>query len=85
LFRAAICMTNLKWSMSMLCVTIWSICLFVAATDEFHQRFVRSRGPSMRDIMIDSGGAIFGLLIGAVSARKRSTKLGQTGRRAINA
>ena len=85
LFRAAICMTNLKWSMSMLCVTIWSICLFVAATDEFHQRFVRSRGPSIRDILIDSGGAIFGLLIGAVSARKRSTKLGQTSRRAINA
>ncbi|MGB9473740.1 MAG: VanZ family protein [Candidatus Udaeobacter sp.] len=82
LFRAAICVTNLKWSMSILCVSIWSICLVVAATDEFHQTFVRSRGPSVRDIMIDSGGAIVGLLVGAVLAKKRSTKIRQNGHRA---
>jgi hypothetical protein len=34
--------------------------------------------------VIDSGGAILGLLIGAVLARKRSTKLGQIVRRATN-
>ncbi len=82
LFRAAICVTNLKWSMSILCVSIWSICLVVAATDEFHQTFVRSRGPSVRDIMIDSGGAIVGLLVGAVLTKKRSTKVRQNGQRA---
>ena len=71
LFRVATCMANIKWSMWILCVIIWSICLFVAATDEFHQTFVRSRGPSIRDIMIDSGGAILGLFIGAVFARRR--------------
>jgi VanZ family protein len=78
LFRVAVCMTNLKWSKLVLYVSIWSICLFVAATDEFHQTFVKSRGPSIRDIMIDGAGAILGLLVGAVLTKKRSTKLGQT-------
>lgn len=84
LFRAAICITNHKWSMSILCMSIWSICVFVAATDEFHQTFVRSRGPSIRDIMIDSGGAIVGLLVGAVLVKKRSTKFRRTGQRVAN-
>ena len=58
--------------------------MFVAATDEFHQTFVRSRGPSIRDIMIDSGGAIVGLLVGAVLVKKRSTKFRRTGQRVAN-
>ena len=29
------------------------------ALDEFHQRFVPSRGPSLRDVLIDTMGAIF--------------------------
>lgn len=33
-----------------------------AATDEFHQSFVPSRGPSMIDVGIDSVGAAFSLL-----------------------
>ena len=33
-----------------------------AATDEFHQSFVPSRGPSLIDVGIDSAGAAFSLL-----------------------
>jgi len=75
LLRAAIFMTNLKRSLAILFVSVWIACLFVAATDEFHQTFVASRGASARDIMIDSGGAILGLLIGAIFGMTRSIKL----------
>jgi VanZ family protein len=77
LFRAAICMTNLKRSMLILCASVWIVCFLVAASDEFHQTFVVSRGPSGTDVLIDGAGAILGLLIGAVFAKKRSTKLGE--------
>jgi VanZ family protein len=66
LLRASACMSNLKHSVVILYASVWVACFFVAATDEFHQTFVRSRGASVRDIMIDSGGAIVGLLTGAV-------------------
>jgi VanZ family protein len=75
LLRAAIFMTNLKRSPAILYVSVWGACLFVAATDEFHQIFVVSRGASATDIMIDSGGAILGLLIGAIFGMTRSIKL----------
>jgi VanZ family protein len=86
LLRGATFMTNLKWSMSILCVSVWVACVFVAATDEFHQTFVRSRGASARDIMIDSAGAIVGLLIGAIFGigRARSTRLEKTNAKAVN-
>ena len=74
LFRAAI-FTNLKRSLAILYVSVWVACLFVATTDEFHQTFVASRGASATDIMIDSGGAILGLLIGAIFGITRSIKL----------
>lgn len=75
LLRAATFMTNLKRSLAILYVSVWIACLFVAATDEFHQTFVASRGASATDIMIDSGGAILGLLIGAIFGMTRSIKL----------
>ncbi len=34
-----------------------------AVTDEFHQSFVPSRGPSMIDVGIDSAGAAFSLMV----------------------
>jgi VanZ family protein len=42
----------------------WSLLIAVlyAASDEFHQRFVPSREASVRDVMIDSIGAVFALL-----------------------
>lgn len=33
-----------------------------AASDEFHQSFVPTRGPSVMDVLIDSTGAVCGLL-----------------------
>jgi VanZ family protein len=75
LLRAAIFMTNFKRSLAILYVSVWIACVFVATTDEFHQTFVASRDASTTDIMIDSGGAILGLLIGAIFGMTRSIKL----------
>jgi VanZ family protein len=66
LLRAGIVMTNLKRSIPILYLSVLGICLFVAATDEFHQTFVASRGALVTDVLIDSIGAILGLLIGAI-------------------
>ena len=74
LLRAAIFTTNLKRSLAILYVSVWVACLFVATTDEFHQTFVASRSALATDIMIDSGGAILGLLIGAVFVRDLSIR-----------
>lgn len=38
------------------------ICVAFAAGDEYHQSFVDGRGPSVRDVMIDSIGVFFGIL-----------------------
>jgi VanZ family protein len=84
LFRAAIFMTNLKRSLAVLHVSVWVACLFVAAADEFHQTFVASRGALIGDIMIDSGGAILGLLIGAAFVVSRSTRREKNTCRGVN-
>jgi VanZ family protein len=83
LFRAAICVTNRKRSLSILYASVWIGCLVVATLDEFHQTFVASRGPSIRDIMIDSAGAIVGLLIGFCEGSFRKTR--EDARGAVNA
>lgn len=41
----------------------WGIGTLYAASDEFHQGFVAARGPSVRDVMIDSSGVIVGVLL----------------------
>jgi VanZ family protein len=46
-------------------------CALVAASDEFHQTFVKSRTPSVRDVLLDVGGASLGLLIAAGFANRR--------------
>lgn len=45
-----------------LILTAGFICVAFAAGDEFHQSFVADRGPSVRDVMIDSAGAGIGIL-----------------------
>jgi VanZ family protein len=82
-FRAAISVTNSKRSLSILCVSVWIGCLFVATMDEFHQSFVASRGPSIRDVMIDGAGAIVGLLIGFCEGSFKKTR--EDARGAVNA
>lgn len=39
------------------------ICVGFACTDEYHQSFVAGRGPSLRDICIDSIGVFFGIML----------------------
>lgn len=41
----------------------WCLCVLYACSDEFHQSFYPSRGPSISDVFIDAGGAALGLLI----------------------
>lgn len=38
-------------------------CAFYASTDEFHQKFVPTRQPAVLDVMLDTCGAAFGLLV----------------------
>ena len=57
-------------------------CAVFAASDEFHQRFIKSRTPSVRDVFLDVAGALVGLLIGASFThrdRKKSRRISQTG------
>ncbi|PYL70761.1 MAG: hypothetical protein DMF26_21045 [Verrucomicrobia bacterium] len=49
-------------------------CALFAASDEFHQTFVKSRTPSVRDVLLDVAGALVGLLIGASFARRHFKK-----------
>ena len=49
-------------------------CAVFAASDEFHQSFVKSRTPSVRDVLLDIAGALLGLLIGVSFARRRPKK-----------
>lgn len=45
-----------------LMLTAGLICVAFAAGDEYHQSFVDGRGPSVKDVMIDSVGVFFGIL-----------------------
>ena len=45
-----------------------------AVSDEFHQTFVKSRTPSVRDVLLDVAGALLGLLIGAGFARRHAKR-----------
>jgi len=47
-------------------------CALFAASDEFHQTFVKSRTPSVRDVFLDVAGALVGLLIGASFAQRHA-------------
>jgi len=50
-------------------------CALFAASDEFHQSFVKSRTPSVRDVLLDVAGAFVGLLIGASFAQRLSEQV----------
>jgi VanZ family protein len=75
LFRAVVGAANLKWSMSILSVSVWTACVFVATTDEFHQSFIASRTASLNDVLTDSLGAAIGLAICLAVARRDAKKL----------
>lgn len=52
------------------------ICFLYACSDEFHQSFVPGRGPSFRDVMIDTAGALVGILgvMGSCRFIKKSSR-----------
>lgn len=52
-------------------VSVLLLCAFYASTDEFHQRFVKGREPSVHDVILDSCGAAFGLAVYGVATRKK--------------
>lgn len=47
--------------------TAWGISTAYAATDEFHQIFVPGRAGMVTDVMIDSSGALAGILLAALA------------------
>jgi VanZ family protein len=49
------------WSWADAGVALWAA-VFYATTDEFHQTFVPTREGCVRDVMIDSSGAVAGLI-----------------------
>ena len=50
-------------------------CVLYAASDEFHQLFVPGRGASVKDVLIDSAGALIGtVVVAAVTAVIRLSK-----------
>ena len=75
LCRAVFCKATANAARSLLFVGVWIACVFVAASDEFHQSFVESRGASVWDVMIDSAGAILGLLIYSSWTRRKRARL----------
>lgn len=52
----------------------WAVGTLYAASDEFHQGFVAGRGPSVRDVMIDSSGVIAGTLLLLWIIQRRTRK-----------
>lgn len=50
------------WMWSQAGVALW-VAMFYATTDEFHQTFVPTREGCLRDVMIDSSGAVVGLIV----------------------
>ena len=66
-----------------LVILAMGICVGFAGLDEYHQSFVAGRGPSKRDVLIDSCGALIGVMavrlfcwifLGLMPGRKKRRK-----------
>ena len=51
------------------------LCAFYAATDEIHQHFVPKRVGTVSDVLLDSVGALTGIVIFLLITRKKRAKL----------
>jgi VanZ family protein len=60
----------LREKMSILSGVVLLACTVFAAGDEFHQSFVKTRTPSVRDVLLDVTGAVLGLSIGSSFAHR---------------
>jgi len=72
LSRALRSIPTLRAKVSLSFTTGLLACALFAASDEFHQTFVKSRTPSVRDVLLDVAGALVGLLIGASFAQRHA-------------
>ena len=70
LWRALRSGSALRAKISILFGAVLLGCAVVAASDEFHQSFVKSRTSSVRDVLLDIAGALIGLLICASFAHR---------------
>ena len=77
-WRALRSSPTLHTKISMLFGAVLCASAVFAASDEFHQSFVKSRTPSVRDVMLDVAGAVLALLIGAIFAHRDSKKVRST-------
>lgn len=63
-----------RWS----ALPAWILCVLYAISDEYHQTFVSGRSGEVRDVLIDSAGALLGItavmLTGWLNAKIKSTK-----------
>ena len=80
LWRALRSVPTLQTKRPILFIAVLIACAVFAASDEFHQSFVKSRTPSVYDVILDITGALFGLLIVAAFAQRR-TKSAETNAR----
>jgi VanZ family protein len=53
------------------------VVIFYAAVDEFHQRFVPGRTGSIRDVCIDTTGAVLGIVVLRLSHRRPGRTLSE--------
>jgi VanZ like family len=76
LWRALRSSPRLRTKLATLTGLVVVSCAAFAASDEFHQTFVKSRTASVRDVFLDISGAVLGLLIGMSFAFCRRRKAG---------
>jgi VanZ family protein len=75
LWRALYHGTNVQPRLRHLFATVWLAATLMSAADEFRQSFVPSREATWRDVLIDSIGAAFGLLIVSRFTRRKREKV----------
>src|ERR1700758_1146978 len=75
LWRALRSASAIRGKMSILFGAVVLGCALFAASDEFHQSFIKSRTPAVGDVLLDIAGALLGLLIGVSFAYRRPKKI----------
>jgi VanZ family protein len=73
LWRALHYGTRLRANFRLEAVLVFFFAMLYAAGDEFHQSFIKSRGSSAGDVIIDSGGILLGILAFCAITRKRGS------------